>query len=32
MQKRIVTLAPAYDHPALPVFPHRSRRLVWPNC
>jgi hypothetical protein len=29
MHKQIVTLAPAYDRPALPVPPHRPRCLAW---
>jgi hypothetical protein len=32
MHKRIVSVAPAYARPALPVLPRRSRCLVHPNC
>jgi hypothetical protein len=32
MRKRIASLSPAFEHPALPVLPRRSRCLVRPNC
>jgi hypothetical protein len=32
MYKRIASLSPAFDRPALPVLPCRSRWLVRPNC
>jgi hypothetical protein len=32
MHKRIASLSPAFDRPALPVLPCRSRFLVRPNC
>jgi hypothetical protein len=32
MKKRITSLSPAFDRPALPVLPCRSRCLVRPNC
>jgi hypothetical protein len=32
MLKRIASLYPAFDCPALPVLPCRSRCLVRPNC
>jgi hypothetical protein len=32
MHKRIASLYPALDRPALPVLPRHSRCLVRPNC
>ena len=32
MKKRPASLAPAFECPALPVLPRRSRCLVRPNC
>jgi len=32
MRKRMVSLFPAFERPALPVLPRRSRCLVRPNC
>jgi len=32
MHKRMVSLSPAFDRPALPVLPCRSRYVVRPNC
>jgi hypothetical protein len=32
MRKRIASLFPAFERPALPVLPRRSRCLVRPNC
>jgi hypothetical protein len=32
MDKRMASLSPAFDRPALPVLPCRSRYLVRPNC
>ena len=32
MHKRMASLFPAFDSPALPVLPRRSRCLVRPNC
>jgi hypothetical protein len=32
MRKRIASLFPAFECPALPVLPRRSRCLVRPNC
>ena len=32
MRKRLVSLVPAFERPALPVLPRRSRCLVRPNC
>jgi hypothetical protein len=32
MKKRPVSLSPAFERPALPVLPCRSRCLVRPNC
>jgi hypothetical protein len=32
MNKYIASLSPAFDRPALPVLPCRSRYLVRPNC
>jgi hypothetical protein len=32
MHKRHVSLSPAFERPALPVLPCRSRSLVRPNC
>jgi hypothetical protein len=32
MHKRIARLFSAFDCPALPVLPRRSRCLVRPNC
>jgi hypothetical protein len=32
MKKRHVSLYPAFERPALPVLPRRSRCLVRPNC
>jgi hypothetical protein len=32
MNKRIASLSPAFDRPAFPVLPSRSRCLVRPNC
>ena len=32
MRKRIASLSPAFERPALPVLPRRSRCLVRPNC
>jgi hypothetical protein len=32
MKKRHASLYPAFERPALPVLPRRSRCLVRPNC
>jgi hypothetical protein len=32
MHTHLVSLSPAFDGPALPVLPCRSRYLVRPNC
>jgi len=32
MRKRMVSLVPAFERPALPVLPRRSRCLARPNC
>jgi hypothetical protein len=32
MNKRRASLSPAFDRPALPVLPCRSRYLMRPNC
>jgi hypothetical protein len=32
MNKRMASLSPAFDRPALPVLPRRSRCIVRPNC
>jgi hypothetical protein len=32
MNTRMASLSPAFDRPALPVLPCRSRYLVRPNC
>jgi hypothetical protein len=32
MHKHMASLSPAFDRPALPVLPCRSRYLVRPNC
>jgi hypothetical protein len=32
MPKRLASLSPAFDCPALPVLPCRSRSLARPNC
>jgi len=32
MNKRMASLSPAFDRPALPVLPRRSRCLVRPIC
>jgi hypothetical protein len=32
MKMRNASLYPAFEHPALPVLPRRSRCLVRPNC
>ena len=32
MRKRIASLIPAFERPALPVLPRRARCLVRPNC
>jgi hypothetical protein len=32
MNKRHASLYPAFERPALPVLPRRSRCLVRPNC
>ena len=32
MKKRMASLSPAFDRPALPVLPCRSRSVVCPNC
>jgi hypothetical protein len=32
MRKRLVSLVPAFERPALPVLPRCSRCLVRPNC
>jgi len=32
MNKRMASLSPALDRPALPVLPRRSRCLVRPDC
>jgi hypothetical protein len=32
LRKRMVSLFPAFERPALPVLPRRSRCLVRPNC
>jgi hypothetical protein len=32
MDRRLVSLRPALNRPALPVRPSRSRCLVRPNC
>ncbi len=32
MKKRNISLYPAFERPALPVLPRRSRCLVRPNC
>jgi hypothetical protein len=32
MKKRMASLFPVSDRPALPVLPCRSRYLVRPNC
>jgi hypothetical protein len=32
MKKRRASLAPAFDRPALPVLPCRSRDVERPNC
>jgi hypothetical protein len=32
MKKRMASLSPAFDRPALAVLPCRSRYVVRPNC